>query len=327
MTQRTTPVIAGCLFSVLGTGPLQCSPRCNDPVPSRYDVEEIPLIPAGINRHQQIIGTTASHRAGIWTIKAGVVELPLPDGFTFSEGVAINDAGSAVLMAYDRQHTKRMALLYDGSTLYPLPGEQARAYKLDNSGQIAGEAQLPGIRTMEPVIWRHAALQHIESCCGGTVRDVNEDGIAVGNLYDRRGRYHAFQWSSTGGSVVLGAPNEYSSATAVNALGHVVVQGVRRTTLFIDGKPQPLKLAPHAPSQVRAINACDVMVGSFGPFSDADRAFRWSPARGFEDLNNSLNSRGWKLEAAVAINESGEIVGKGDHLGDDDTGFLLTPVR
>ena len=77
----------------------------------------------------------------------------------------------------------------------------------------------------------------------------------------------------------------------------------------------------------RAINSCDVIVGSYGPFGDADRAFVWSEAQGFQDLNDLVAPHpGWTLQAATAINEVGEIVGWAEH-NHEDAGFLLIPKR
>ena len=36
---------------------------------------------------------------------------------------------------------------------------------------------------------------------------------------------------------------------------------------------------------------------------------------------------GWTLESATSINDHGEIAGRGDYKGQDDTGFLLIPKR
>ena len=69
-----------------------------------------------------------------------------------------------------------------------------------------------------------------------------------------------------------------------------------------------------------------MVVGSFGPFSDASRAFVWEKSQGFQDLNSLVpNGSGWKLESAVDINNRGEIVGKGDLRYQDNSGFLLIP--
>ena len=87
-----------------------------------------------------------------------------------------------------------------------------------------------------------------------------------------------------------------------------------------------LKLAAKTPSRPRALNDCDVIVGSFGPFSDASRAFVWEKSQGFQDLNSLVpGSSGWKLESATGINNRGEIVGKGDWNHEDNSGFVLIP--
>jgi hypothetical protein len=85
-----------------------------------------------------------------------------------------------------------------------------------------------------------------------------------------------------------------------------------------------LELSSQYPSQPRAINNCDVIVGSFGPFADSKRAFIWDKSGGFRDLNTRIASdSGRTLESANSINDHGEIVGRGDYKGQDDTGFLL----
>ena len=75
------------------------------------------------------------------------------------------------------------------------------------------------------------------------------------------------------------------------------------------------------------MNDCGFLVGGYGTDSDHYHAFLWTQAGGFQDLNTLIPSNsGWTLEAALAINERGEIVGRGD-FHRDDTGFLLIPHR
>jgi hypothetical protein len=115
-------------------------------------------------------------------------------------------------------------------------------------------------------------------------------------------------------------------AEAAGDDGHVVIQVLSRTFLYADGHSTRLDLAPKSPSHPRAINGCDLIVGSFGPFSDADRAFVWAKSTGFRDLNTLISpASGWKLETAAGINRRGEIVGKGDPPGAEDSGYLLIP--
>jgi hypothetical protein len=72
----------------------------------------------------------------------------------------------------------------------------------------------------------------------------------------------------------------------------------------------------------------EYLVGSFGPFADSERAFIWDKSGGFRDSNTRIASdSGWTLESATSINDHGEIVGRGDYKGQDNTGFLLIPQR
>ena len=108
----------------------------------------------------------------------------------------------------------------------------------------------------------------------------------------------------------------------------MVVQAFSEVFLYASGSLTHLDLSSRYPSRPLAINNCDVIVGSFGPFADAERAFIWDKSRGFRDLNAAIASdSGWKLESANNINDDGEIVGRGDYKGQEDAGFLLIPER
>ena len=82
-----------------------------------------------------------------------------------------------------------------------------------------------------------------------------------------------------------------------------------------------------APSQPRAMNTCAAIVGSYGIFADYYRAFGWDATDGFRDLNGLIPAdSGWRLREATSINEHGEIVGWGAFHGEEDAGFVLTPL-
>jgi hypothetical protein len=124
----------------------------------------------------------------------------------------------------------------------------------------------------------------------------------------------------------IGPPQEYSSAIAINVRGHVLIEAPSGALFHAEASSTRLKLAAKTPSHPRALNDCDVVVGSFGPFSDASRAFVWEKSQGFQDLNSLIPpDSGWKLESAAGINNRGEIVGKGDSKHRDNSGYLLIP--
>jgi hypothetical protein len=130
---------------------------------------------------------------------------------------------------------------------------------------------------------------------------------------------------------MVGPAEGYSSAVAINDAGHILLQVGSDGYLDQAGSLQRLELSSKFYNSVRAMNNCDFVAGGYGPDSDHDRAFVWTATGGFQDLNSLIPSdSGWTLESATAINDRGEIAGRGDfHRAtsghDDDRGFLLIP--
>ena len=292
-----------------------------------YRIVALPLQPAALNDAAEVAGTTTEHRAAVWSAAAGLRELPLPAGFVHSEAVSINNHGAVAAIAFDAGFNHHRAFVVAGRRVTLLPGEEARPHHISDSGTVSGESQVTGATATQPVLWRGGRMQVLENCCGGSVTGTDALGRAVGDLYDASGRYQAFRWSAAQGMETIGPADRFSAAIAANSHGAVVIQAFPQVQIYRDGRLDSVKLAPRYPSHPRAINDCGVIVGSFGPFSDADRAFRWEESDGFQDLNTLIPAgSGWKLESAVGINRRGEIVGKGDNAGSDDSGFLLVPA-
>jgi uncharacterized membrane protein len=303
-----------------------------------YKVIALPLQPAHINQARQVAGTTSSHRAALWTEQSGLREVPLPPGYFNSEGVAANRSGHLTGVAYDRTFSKHQAFLFANGVVTLLAGEQSRSYSINDADEVVGESLLPGKKTTEPVSWGKSSwvknsltrntIRSLGGCCGGSARAVNNHAVAIGDKYDQAGRYEAFSWDPKQGMQSIGPPDRYSSAVAINDHGDIVIQALSDVFLYAGGKLTPVELSTQDPSQPLAINDCDVIVGSYGPFSDVARAFVWQKSSGFRDLNTLIApNSGWKLESATSINGRGEIVGRGDYQGNDDAGFLLIPDR
>ena len=285
------------------------------------------VVPAAINDSGVIAGTTAKHKAAFWS-DLGTTEIPLPPGFHIAEATGINAGGDAVGLATNDSSSKRQAFLYRSGKLLLLPGGESKATAINDAGDISGEATLHGKEISAPVIWKKESPTSLGGCRGGTATGLNNHGQVVGQVYDDQGRYDAFLWDSAHGLQHIGPSGTFSSAVTINDAGHVVVQEFTRHGVFLyaDGKLTPVDLSPRFPSRPRAMNGCDAIVGSFGPFADAERAFVWDPSHGFQDLNDLIPAgSGWKLEAATGVNNKGEIVGWGDYKHQDDQGFLLIP--
>ena len=286
----------------------------------------LPFRPAAVNRAGQVAGTDSRHRAVLWT-RGGLAELPLPGGFEISDAVAINDQGEVLAVAYDRANTRHRAFTVSKGRISLLEAEQSLGRKISRTGEIVGEAVLPGQPQPQPVAWIDGRPRSLGGCCGGSARDVNARGEVIGDAYDAKGRYHAFLWTSSDGLRTIGPPDQFSSAVAINDAGTAVIQVLTRSYVYAGGSLTQLKLSPKYPSHPRAVNTCGVIVGSFGPFADADRAFAWEHVSGFIDLNDRIAAdSGWTLQAAVAINDAGMIIGYGDSRDQDDAGFLLVPA-
>lgn len=324
---RTHLIFAGAaLVASQGTPVFAKSPH-TECVAGQYTILALPLRPAAISDSGQVAGTTANHRAASWTVKQGLREIPLPDGFSDAEAVAINRRGHIAGNAHDRSLAKSEAFLYADGRVAALSGGQSRAYGINDADVVVGASLGADGSTMQPVSWTRNVAKQLAPCCGGAATGINQSGAAIGVLYDAKARYHGFLWQ-TGGLLQLGPPDRFSTAIVMNDHAHVVLQAFSDVYLYADGNLARLGLHSTYPSKPLAINDCDVIVGAYGPYSDADRAFIWEKSLGFQDLNTRIPAdSGWKLEAATGINNQGMIVGRGDFKGEDDLGFLLIPAQ
>lgn len=305
-----------------------CAQQPESCVIRHYSVVALPLEPAAINDKGEVAGKTPEHRAATWSADSGLREIPLPAGFTHSEAASINARGAVVGTAYDPGFTTRRGFLFADGSFTWLQGRESRGYHINASGVIAGESIPPGTQCSGPVLWTLNKARALAGCRGAAV-GLNDVGQAIGDAYDDQNRYHAFLWTARAGMRQIGPEAPFSSALAINDLGHVVIQAYPSVFLYADGGSTQLRLSPRHPSQPRAINDCDIVVGSFGPNSDASRAFVWDKKSGFRDLNKLLggDATGWKLAAGSDINNVGEIVGKGQHGNVGNVGFLLRPIE
>ncbi|MDB6105194.1 MAG: hypothetical protein JWO52_5193 [Gammaproteobacteria bacterium] len=293
---------------------------------SRYTVVELPFLPGVISPSGVVAGITEAHRAVVWRRESGTRELAVPEGFHYTEPVAITRSGGLVVNAFDAQTRVRRAFVYSNSSVTALPGNQTFAHGVSPSGLIVGEWVPDGKTRSDAVYWDNSGPHSIGLCCGGTIKAANKTGYVIGDAYDVQGRYHAFVWNPSHGQRRVGPAEAYSSAVAINAAGHVLLQVGSDGYLDQAGSLQRLELSSKFSNSVRAMNDCDFVAGGYGPDSDHDRAFVWTSAGGFQDLNSLIpGDSGWTLESATAINDRGEIVGRGDFHHDDDRGFLLIP--
>lgn len=292
---------------------------------TRYSVIELPFIPKVITASGVVAGMTGVRRAVLWRRESGVEELSVPEGFQYTEPVAITKAGDVVINASDAAGHERRAFVYSHHSLSALAGNQTSAHGSGAAGTIVGEWVLDGKTTTDAVYWGHAVPHSIGLCCGGMLKAVNERGDMIGDAYDEQGHYHAFTWSPVRGQRIIDPADSYSSAVAINRAGHILLQVGKEAYLDDSRQLRHLDLSEKFYNSVQAMNDCDVVVGGYGPVAEQYRAFSWTAAEGLRDLNSSVpGDAGWKLRSATAISDRGEIVGVGKLRG-SERGFLLIP--
>ncbi len=324
MRALTLTLVTALIALAAGTAQAETSPQACQNV-NRYRVVELPFIPKVIARSGVVAGITELHRAVVWRPKSGVAELPVPEGFHYTEPVAITPAGDVVVNAFDAEGHRRSAFLYSDQAVIGLSGNQTWAHGSGAASTVVGEWVPDGKASTDAVYWSNAVPHAIGLCCGGTLKAVNEAGDMIGDAYDDQGRYHAFAWSPAHGQRIIDPTDAYSSAIAINHAGHILLQVGRAAYLDDTNRLRRLDLAQKSYNSVQAMNDCDVVVGGYGTDSEHYLAFSWTAAAGFRDLNSLVPSHsGWKLQLATAINNRGEIVGSGE-LDREDRGFLLIP--
>ena len=323
---KTTLVFLGSVFLALSAVMVHAAtPSHLCPGITRYNVIELPFIPKVISSSGEVAGITELHRAVLWRRKSGVEALSVPEGFKYTDPVAITKTGDVLIDAFDANGHKRAAFAWSHHSLVALAGNQTWARGVGAASTIVGEWVPEGKAATDGVYWKDAIPHPIGLCCGGMLKAVNERGDMVGDAYDDRGHYHAFRWSPESGQRSIDPADSYSSAVAINSAGRVLLQ-VGSVAYLDDGRHlQHLDLSPKSYNSVQGLNDCDVVVGAYGPDSEHYRAFVWAATSGFRDLNSFVPaSSGWDLQSAAAINNRGEVVGSGELRG-ADRGFLLIP--
>jgi uncharacterized membrane protein len=274
---------------------------------TRYNVIELPFIPKVIASSGEVAGITELHHAVLWRRKSGVEELSVPEGFKYTEPVAITKAGDVLIDAFDAKGHKRGAFAYSNHFLVALAGNQTWARGVGAAGTVVGEWVPDGKTTTEAVYWKDSVPHSIGLCCGGMLKAVNERGDMIGDAYDDRGHYHAFSWSPESGQRSIDPADSYSSAVAINSTGHILLQVGSNAYLDDTRNLRRLDLSAKFYNSVQSMNDCDVVVGAYGPDSEHYRAFVWAGNAGFRDLNSFVpGASGWQLQFAAAIDNQGE---------------------
>lgn len=231
----------------------------------------------------------------------------------------------------DKLTTLLTGVLVAGGLLLPAAVTAQSVYTIDDLGVLPGDTSSvsQGINELGDVVgWSNgpggarpflftdptgmtALAPFPGGSANGVARDINENGEVVGQLTLFGGPPHAVRW--TGGVPEdLGAipDSQFSEAMGINALGDVAgdsgttsITGTMEAFTWVDPGSMAAIALPFR-GRGRDINDSGQVTGYMT--GAANRAFRWSPAGGVEDLGVV---GGFAHSFGFAINNSGQVVG------------------
>lgn len=254
-------------------------------------------------------------------------------GGSRSQARGVNDAGQVV--GYSQTSSGyNHAFLWENGAMQDLGtfpgGIVSMANAINNSGQVAGHSSYGASGGYELHAFRWSGGMTDLGTLGGDASwgyGINESGHVVGQSMiapypDNTG--HAFLWSGgmqdlgTGGWIHSRAMGMNDNGDVVGLLGNDDGTNTYHAFLWSGGIQDlggPQKMALD-------INNAGLIVGESG--QGGLQAILWENGQ-MKDLNTLIDAgSGWVLQSARAINEKGQIVGKGSFNG-ATRAFMLTP--
>lgn len=310
---------------------------------------------AGINSHGALVGwSTTGHETwpdgGSGTPDEPGQEPPVPvlDEHAFvyengvltdlgtlgginSQGSQLNDQGVAVGTS-DNVNGHQRAFRYENGVMWDLGtlgGNRSNATAVNNNNQIVGSSTTTA-NVSHAFLYENGVMTDLGTL-GGTVsvaNDINIHGHVVGQSWIAGGTIeHAFVFQN-GIMQDLGVlpGTQVSRALAINDAGQIVGHSGQRAFLYNDGVMTELFGLSSGPAAVWVgdINNDGTIVGSSRPEGENDyNAVMWKDGA-LVNLN-SLVSPDWSLHHAWAINDAGQILGRGTYQG-VSAFYVLTPV-
>jgi probable HAF family extracellular repeat protein len=263
----------------------------------------------GVDRDGVVVGEMSlTHRqiprAFRW--EAGVLQDLGTLGGQGARARAINDAGHIVGGAATAAGVEHPFLWSDGTlkdlgTIDGRPDSTAEAAAISANDLVVGSGSVAGDVLKHAFLWRAGTmtdiaiteLQDMHTYAAG----VNRHGVVVGML-DAEFQYYSelFRWTAEGG---------FEHVRPLEAGARAYAQGVNDAGLVVGCSERnyggSLAAVLMRPGELRLID--------------------------LNKLKDPVSGKGWQLECALAVNESGQIVGYGWHGGPQEHAFRLTPMR
>jgi len=202
--------------------------------------------------------------------------------------------------------------------------------RIGDTGAIVGNATNAAGESVAAYRSRHGWIRlPLKGFDGSHGEDVNDAGTAVGTLFDDPHGSAPFMYANGVLTVLPPVPTAAeTSADAINDAGLIAGQTFDPLGIVLwDGSSwHPVATPGLVEPEIRDMNDCGQIVGAHHPVQFfIPHAFLIANGTAV-DLNSRIPSgSGWRLGAATAINDVGEIVGIGRHNG-HQRAFLLEPT-
>lgn len=289
----------------------------------------------GINNNGQVVGdayTSGNAADHAFLYSGGVMQdigVLLSDS-TSSGAIAINDLGQVVGGAQVNYGASSYSFLYYNGSMQNLGAFHANG--INNLGQMIG-----GSGDGHAVIYSNGSTQDLGTLglpygINDAYAGINMSGQFAGSFFTNNNTYSVWRAYLYSGGVAqdLGTlGGDYSQAFGINNSGQVV--GYASTTtayhafLYSGNVMQDIDGMTNRSSVGDGINDLGQIVGAYNLNYGPSHAFLYSNGS-INDLNDMvINSSGWTLIEAYAINDIGQIVGYGIHTNKTHA-FLLNPL-
>lgn len=265
----------------------------------------------------------------------GLLDLGTLPGGSNSFAQGINNAGQVVGYA-DTGVGFQHAFLYSNGQMQDLGtlpfGRFSSAQAINTLGQIAGNSDTVD-GTFHAFLYTGGMMTDLGLLPGGKYSDayaLNDQGQVVGQAATGANANHAFLYSGGTMQDIDSSSSPYSIAYAINNAGQVA-GGIESATnkllyafVYAGGT---MTIVGVSDTVAYGINNLGQVVGSLGLSNGGTGAFLYSGGT-LTDLSTTLlpANSGWQLQAAVAINDNGQITGYGFTSAGEQHAFLLTPV-
>ena len=310
----------------------------------------------GVNNLSDVVGcagcSNISTPAFLWTPQNGIQALPsLPSGgATYAS--AINDSEQVVGVAYGtgQSASDTSAVIWSRTntiqSLGTLPGgTQSAASAINNLGEVTGDSDGNFGLAVHAFLWTSSkGMIDLQPSGQGSSwgYGVNLLGHVTGLSIASDPR--AFLWTdttgmqtlellpgwSTGAGVGINDLDEIAGTSEKNFQGVIISHATLWTQRGGRSRVKDLGTLPGGfMSFATALNNVGQVVGAsdFKQSGAVNHAFVWSSATGMQDLNLLIPAEtGWTLWQANAINDLGQIAGRGT-INQETHAFLLTATQ